>query len=99
VLARERTSDERMRAEGSGIELRVRLTDRKRFGDAYVDNGYMRTILTARNEAARLITSKFILVMAKQPNGRYALVTNADTDAPADACESAKPVAGLKFDE
>jgi len=99
IVRRERASHDGMRANGGSIELRFRVTDRKRFGDVYVDNGYMRTVISrSKSEPATTVTSKFILVMARQPDGRWALVSDADSDAPADAYDGARSVAGLKFD-
>jgi hypothetical protein len=44
-------------------------------------------------------TSKFILVMAKQKDGQWALVSDADSDAPAEAYDKLLPIAGLMYDE
>jgi ketosteroid isomerase-like protein len=90
ILEREKTSHAAMRTNGGSIRLSFRITDRRHFGDLVVDNGYMRSVVRrTKDEPALAVTSKFILVMARQPDGRWALVSDADSDAPAEAYDGA----------
>lgn len=99
VMQGMRSFHEQLRVDGGKMEIKVRIVERKRFGDVYVDNGYVRSTYTpGKAQPARTTTGKFVTVLAKQPSGRWAFVTDADSDAPADAFDKASPVAGLKFD-
>lgn len=90
---------DKLRSTGGSLTLRFRLVDRKHFGDVYVDNGYVRTtIVSAKGAEPRVMTSKFATVLARQPDGRWAIVTDAASDTPADAFDQAAAVPGLKFD-
>lgn len=87
------------RANGGSVDIRIRLVERKRFGDVYVDNGYVRSTYTsARGATPTVTTGKFATVLARQPSGAWAIVTDADSDAPPAAFDRAAPVDGLKFD-
>jgi ketosteroid isomerase-like protein len=100
ILQRERASHDGMRANGGSIQLKFRISDRKRFGDLVVDNGYMRSIIRrSKSDPVIETTSKFILVMARQSDGRWALVSDADSDAPRQAYDALRPVPGLKYDK
>lgn len=93
-------SQKHLRKGGGQIAIKFRIVDRKRFGDLYVDNGYMRTTIKRTNDAPEHVTyGKFVAVIAKQPDGRWAFVTDADSDTPAANFDDAKPVQGLKFDQ
>ena len=93
ILEREKASHDAMRMNGGSIRLSFRVTDRKRFGDVVVDNGYMRSVIRrSKDEPANTSTSKFILVMARQPDGRWALVSDADSDALAEAYDTSSHV-------
>jgi ketosteroid isomerase-like protein len=88
------------RANGGSVDIKIRLVERKRFGDIYVDNGYVRsTYISAKGAAPTVTTGKFATVLARQPSGSWAIVTDADSEAPAAAFDSAVPPAGLKFDQ
>lgn len=92
-------SQQHLRKAGGRIDLKFRVVDRKRFGDVYVDNGYMRTAVKPAKDAPEQVTyAKFATVVAKQAEGHWAFVTDADSETPAANFESARPVAGLKFD-
>jgi hypothetical protein len=99
ILARERSSHLALSRQGGSLKLEFRVVGRQRFGEAYVDNGYMRSTLRPSSAAEPKVTiSKFILVMARQPGGNYALVSDADSDAPADSWDKAREIPGLKYD-
>lgn len=99
ILRRERASHDMMRANGGSIQLKFRVSDRKQFGDLVVDNGYMRSaIRRSKSDPVIETTSKFILVMARQKDGRWALVSDADSDAPAEAYDELRPVGGHQYD-
>ena len=88
------------RAKGGAVDIKIRVVERKRFGDVYVDNGYVRSTYRSGKDATPTVTtSKFVTVLARQPDGRCAIVTDADSDTPAAAFDNAARVAGLKFDE
>jgi ketosteroid isomerase-like protein len=88
------------RAQGGSVAIKFRIVERKRFGDVYVDNGYVRsTHVAARGAKPTVTTGKFTTVLAKQASGAWAIVNDADSDAPSAAFDRASPVAGLKFDE
>jgi ketosteroid isomerase-like protein len=92
-------SQRHLRQAGGALDMKFRLVDRKRFGDVYVDNGYMRTVIRPNKDAPEQVRyGKFVTVIAKQPDGSWAFVTDADSDTPAANFDNAKPVAGLKFD-
>lgn len=91
---------QRMRQSGGQIAMKFRLVERKRFGDVYVDNGYIRTTMKMSKDAPEQVTyGKFVTVIAKQPDGHWAFVSDADSDTPAANFDKAQPVAGLKFDK
>lgn len=93
-------SQQHLRKAGGQIAVKFRVVDRKRFGDVYVDNGYMRTAVKPGKDAPEQVSyAKFAAVIAKQPEGHWAFVTDADSDTPAANFDGAKPVAGLKFDQ
>lgn len=93
-------SQQHLRKIGGQIALKFRVVDRKRFGNVYVDNGYMRTAVKPAKDAPEQVSySKFVTVIAKQPEGHWAFVTDGDSDTPAANFENAKPTAGLKFDQ
>jgi hypothetical protein len=99
ILARERASHLALSRQGGSLRLEFRIVSRQGFGEAYVDNGYMRSTWRASATAEPKVTvSKFILVMARQPGGNYALVSDADSDAPAEAWDKARETPGLKYD-
>lgn len=92
-------SQQHLRKGGGRIEIKFRVVSRKRFGNVYVDNGYMRTAIMAKKDAPEQITyAKFATVITKQQGGRWAFVTDADSDTPASNFDNAKAVAGLKYD-
>ena len=93
ILRRERASHDMMRANGGSIQLKLRASD------LVVDNGYMRSaIRRSKSDPVIETTSKFILVMARQKDGRWALVSDADSDAPAEAYDELRPVGGHQYD-
>lgn len=99
ILSGSRSFHNAARAKGGAIDIRIRIVDRKRFGDVYVDNGYVRSTYTASEGAVPTVTTgKFATVLARQSNGSWAIVTDADSDTPPAAFDDARPVAGLKFD-
>lgn len=90
---------DQVKANGGRLDIKFRVTDRKRFGDVIVDNGYMRlTTKPSKDVAEQLTDAKFILVMAKQPDGRWTFVSDADIETPAGSYDNAQPVQGVKFD-
>ncbi|HEX8258393.1 MAG TPA: hypothetical protein VF589_12245 [Allosphingosinicella sp.] len=92
-------SQAHLRKSGGQLAIKFRVVERKRFGDVYVDNGYMRTTVKPGKDAPEQVSyGKFVAVIARQPEGHWAFVTDADSDTPAANFEGAKPVAGLKFD-
>ena len=92
-------SQQHLRKSGGRLDVKFRVVDRKRFGDVYVDNGYMRTAVSPDEDAPEQVSySKFVTVIARQPEGHWAFVTDGDSDTPAANFENAKPVEGLKFD-
>jgi ketosteroid isomerase-like protein len=92
-------SQQHLRKGGGHIDMKFRAVERKRFGDIYVDNGYMRTAVKPAKDVHEQVTyGKFVTVIAKQPDGHWAFVTDADSDTPAANFDNAAPVAGLKFD-
>jgi ketosteroid isomerase-like protein len=92
-------SHQRLQNAGGHIDVKFRIVERKRFGDLYVDNGYMRTSVKPKTDAPEQVSyGKFVTVIAKQPEGHWAFVTDADSDTPAANFDDAKPVEGLKFD-
>ena len=100
VMKGMRDFHEQLKANGGKVSMRFRIVERKRFGDVYVDNGYVRTtIIPAKDAPARTTTGKFVTVIAKQPAGHWSFVTDADSDTPAEAFDRATPVEGLKFDK
>ena len=100
VLAMMVGSQQHLRKSGGQIAIKFRIVDRKRFGDVYVDNGYMRTSVKPAKDAPDQVSyAKFVTVIAKQPDGHWAFVTDADSDTPAANFDKARPVTGLKFDQ
>ena len=92
-------SQRRLRQNGGQVSMKFRVVERKRFGDIYVDNGYMRTAMTLAKDGPEQVTyGKFITVLGKQPDGSYAFVTDGDSSTPAANFDNAEPVPGLKFD-
>ena len=92
-------SQAHLRGRGGNIAIKFRVVERKRFGDVYVDNGYIRTVVKPGKDAPEQVSyGKFVAVIAKQPEGHWAFVTDGDSDTPAANFDGAKPVAGLKFD-
>jgi ketosteroid isomerase-like protein len=88
-----------LRQGGGELDVKFRLVERKRFGDVYVDNGYMRTVVRPKKDAPEQVRyGKFVAVVAKQPDGSWAFVSDGDSDTPAASFDNARPVAGLKFD-
>jgi hypothetical protein len=51
-----------------------------------------------RARRSRCANGKFVAVVAKQPDGSWAFVSDGDSDTPAASFDNARPVAGLKFD-
>lgn len=93
-------SQQHLRKVGGKIEIKFRLVNRKRLGNVFVDNGYMRTAITPKlNAAEQVAYSKFATVITKQKGGHWAFVTDAESDTPAENFDNAKAVAGLKFDQ
>ncbi|WP_147417674.1 YybH family protein [Sphingomonas cavernae] len=91
---------EQLRASGGSLSMKMRIVDRKRFDGVYVDNGYVRTtVIPASGAAPRVTTSKFATVVARQANGRWAIVTDAASATPAEAFDQAVAISGAKFDE
>lgn len=92
-------SQAHLRKNGGRIDMKFRVVERKRFGDLYVDNGYIRTVVVPKKDAAEQVSyGKFVTVIGKQPDGHWAFVTDADSDTSAAKFDEATPVAGLKFD-
>lgn len=93
-------SQQHLRKGGGSLNVQFRIVDRKRLGDGlYVDNGYMRTVVKRTSDAPEQVTyCKFVTVVARQPDGHWAFVTDADSETPAANFDNAQPVAGLKFD-
>jgi ketosteroid isomerase-like protein len=92
-------SQKHLRRTGGQIDMKFRLVDRKRIGDVYIDNGYIRSAVKPAKDAPEQVTyGKFVTVIAKQPEGHWAFVSDADSETPAANFNSAKPVAGLKYD-
>jgi ketosteroid isomerase-like protein len=90
---------QQVKDKGGAVDIRFRIVERKRFGNLYVDHGYVRTAYTLGKDAAPTVTNgKFMTVLMKQPEGHWAIVSDADSEAPADAYERAAAVDGLKFD-
>ena len=88
-----------LRKNGGSIDMKFRIVERKRFGDLYVDNGYMRIAMKPKAGAAEEVHyGKFVTVLGRQADGRWAFVTDADSEAPAAKFEEAVAVPGLKFD-
>ena len=88
-----------LRKGGGAIDTKFRVVERKRLGEVYVDNGYMRTTVKPTAAAPEKVTyGKFITVITPQPEGHWAFVTDADSETTAANFDSAKPVPGLKFD-
>lgn len=90
---------QQVKAKGGHVDIRFRLVERKRFGDLYVDHGFVRTSFSMEKGSPACVTNaKFMTVLAKQPNGDFAIVGDADSESPADEFDKARPVEGLKFD-
>ncbi len=90
---------EQLRKNGGQIETKFRVVERKRLGDVYVDNGYMRTTLKMSKDAPeRVMFGKFATVLARQAAGHWAFVNDADSETTNTQFDNAKPVPGLKFD-
>jgi len=91
---------QQVKGKGGSVDIRFRIVERKRFGDLYIDHGYVRTAYTLEQGGAPTVTyGKFMTVLAKQPEGHWAIVSDADSDTPPDAFDKAVPVEGLKFDQ
>lgn len=90
---------EQLRKNGGSVRMKFRIVERKRYGDVIVDNGYVQSaIRMARDAPEEVTTAKFVTVIARQPQGHWAFVTDADSDTPAARFEQALPVPGLRFD-
>lgn len=92
-------SQQHLRKSGGLVDLKFRVIDRKRLGGAYVDSGYMRVSVKPGAEAAEQVSyAKFVTVVAPQPGGYWAFVTDAESETPPASFAQARPVEGLKFD-
>lgn len=92
-------SQQHLRKGGGRMSIQFRVVERKRLGDVYIDNGFMRTTVRPSSEAAEQVTyGKFVTVIANQPDGHWAFVADADSDSTATNFDNAKPAAGAKFD-
>lgn len=99
ILRGTRRFHDQLRAGGGSITIRIRVVDRKRYGDLFVDTGYVRTTYVLKSDApGTTTTGKFVTVLARQVGGDWAIVTDADADAPAAAFDAATAISGLKFD-
>jgi ketosteroid isomerase-like protein len=88
-----------LRKSGGQIETRFRVVERKRLGNVYVDNGYMRTTLRVSKDAPeRVMYGKFTTVLAQQAAGHWAFVNDADSETSNTQFDNAKRVPGLKYD-
>ncbi|WP_106640469.1 YybH family protein [Allosphingosinicella vermicomposti] len=86
--------------KGGHVDIRFRVAERKRLGDVYIDHGFVRTTYILEKGGAPIISNgKFMTVLAKQPDGNWAIVSDADSDTPPEAFDKAVPVAGLKYDQ
>jgi uncharacterized protein (TIGR02246 family) len=91
---------QQLKTKGSKVDMKFRVVERKRFGDVYVDNGYVRTTVTpADGTAPQVTTGKFLTVLAKQPGGHWSFVSDADSETPAEAFDRAVRIGGVKFDQ
>lgn len=89
-----------VRDKGGNIDIRFRLIARQRFGDVYVDHGYVRTTYKMTSDGTATVSNgKFMTVLAKQPDGRWAITGDADADTPADSFDKAVRIDGLKYDD
>jgi hypothetical protein len=92
-------SQRHLRSGGGQIDIRFRVVERKRLGNIYIDNGFMRTTVRPSEGAPEQVTyGKFATVIAKQPEGHWAFVADADSESTANRFDNAKPAAGAKFD-
>jgi len=92
-------SQKHLRQSGGGLDVKFRVVDRKRFGDLYVDSGYMRTAVKPAKDAAEQVTyGKFVAAIARQPEGHWAFIADADSETLGANFDNAKAVKGVKFD-
>ena len=88
-----------MKAQGGSLDIRFRVTERRRLGDAVVDAGFYRLVVTPASGQPNVQVGKFMTVSARQADGSWAFVGDTDTPMPASAWDAAKPLAGARFDD
>ena len=99
VLKNMAQSQQHLRKAGGRVDLKFRVVDRKRFGDIYVDSGYMRmAVKPAQGATEQIRYSKFVTVLARQPGGDWAFVADSESEAPLERFEKALRTEGVKFD-
>ncbi len=93
-------SQQHLRKAGGAIDIKFRVIDRKRLGGVYVDSGYMRTTIRPKKDGPEQVSyGKFLTVIAKQRQGHWAFIADADSETPAANFENARPLDGVKFDQ
>ena len=91
---------DQIRSKNGTIKVSFRVIERKRFNDIVLDNGYVRTVIQPGDGTPpRTTYGKFFTAIALQPDGRWAFVSDSDSETPAASFTSAKALAGVKFDD
>lgn len=90
---------DQVRARKGTIKVSFRVVERKRFNGIYIDNGYVRTAIDNNDGTTPTVSNgKFLTVIAQQPEGHWAFVSDSDSETPPASFDDAKPLSGIKFD-
>ena len=91
---------DQMRSKNGAVKVSFRVIERKRFNDIVLDNGYVRTVIQPGDGTPPSTTyGKFFTAIALQPDGRWAFVSDSDSETTSASFTHAKALAGVKFDD
>ena len=91
---------DKVRANNGRIEVSFRIVERKRFDGIFIDNGYVRSVIDYGDGKPPVVSNgKFQTAIVRQPDGKWAFVSDSDSETPPASYDKAKPLVGVKFDE
>jgi len=86
-----------LKQQGATSDLKFRVTHRRTMGDVAIDTGLYRLEIRGADGKSSVHVGKFLVTATRQPDGRWAFMTDTDTPMKADAWDRAVPAAGAVF--
>lgn len=88
---------DRAAASGEQMRLDFRIVQRRWHGNIAVDVGYYR-FTRQKGTTKQTSVGKFTTTVARQPDGSWAFVSDADTPCPPELWDQAREASGVRFD-